>query len=72
MKGIPDIARHASVRVTACSDTDSFDYPQGLICAAEAGGAMGPGGQGGQGARGARIAGRDGWKVACPLAGPHP
>jgi len=37
VKGIPDVARHAPVTVTECTDTDNFPYPQGLICAAEAG-----------------------------------
>jgi len=37
VKGIPDIARHTSVTTTACEDADNFDYPSGLICAAEIG-----------------------------------
>ena len=57
VKGIPDIARHTSVKVTdsdgmmimmmmmmmmmmkvtACRDNDNYDYPRGLICAAERG-----------------------------------
>jgi len=37
VKGIPDIARHASVTVTKCEDSDNFDYPKGLVCAAETG-----------------------------------
>ena len=37
MKGIPDIARHTSVTVQACQDDDNYDYPRGLVCAAEAG-----------------------------------
>jgi len=37
VKGIPDVAMHAPVTVTECSDTDNFPYPQGLICAAEDG-----------------------------------
>ena len=28
MKGIPDVARHAPVTVTECTDTDNFPYPQ--------------------------------------------
>ena len=28
MKGIPDVARHAPVTVTECSDTDNFPYPE--------------------------------------------
>ena len=41
VKGIPDVARHASVTVTACEDADNFEYPKGLICAAEQGTAPG-------------------------------
>merc|ERR1711973_987449 len=37
VKGIPDVARHASVTVTDCLDADNFQYPAGLICAAERG-----------------------------------
>ena len=37
VKGIPDVARHASVKITDCTDADNFDYPPGLICAAEKG-----------------------------------
>ena len=28
VKGIPDVARHAPVTVTECSDTDNFPYPE--------------------------------------------
>ncbi|XP_023348752.1 serine protease 29 [Eurytemora carolleeae] len=37
VKGIPDVARHASVTVTNCEDADNFEYPKGLICASEPG-----------------------------------
>ena len=37
MKGIPDIARHTSVKVVPCEDSDNFDYPKGLLCASERG-----------------------------------
>ena len=37
VKGIPDIARHTTVTVTPCKDADNFDYPPGLVCAAEDG-----------------------------------
>ena len=37
VKGIPDIARHTDVTVTACKDSDNFDYPKGLLCASEKG-----------------------------------
>jgi len=37
VKGIPDIARHTSVTVVPCEDSDRFDYPRGLLCAAEKG-----------------------------------
>jgi len=37
VKGIPDVAMHAPVTVTECSDNDNFPYPEGLICAAEDG-----------------------------------
>ena len=38
MKGIPDVARHTSVTVVPCQDADNFEYPKGLLCAAEKGG----------------------------------
>ena len=37
VKGIPDIARHTSVKVVPCQDSDNFDYPKGLLCASEKG-----------------------------------
>jgi len=37
VKGIPDIARHASVFITPCRDPDNFAYPKGLLCAAAQG-----------------------------------
>ena len=38
VKGIPDVARHTSVTVVPCQDADNFEYPKGLLCAAEKGG----------------------------------
>jgi len=37
VKGIPDVARHTSVFITACRDPDNFSYPRGLLCAAAQG-----------------------------------
>jgi hypothetical protein len=37
VKGIPDVARHTSVTVVPCKDADNFEYPKGLLCAAEKG-----------------------------------
>jgi hypothetical protein len=37
VKGIPDVARHTAVTVVPCQDADNFEYPKGLLCAAEKG-----------------------------------